>query len=278
MKILCSGLLCLSCFFAGAQNLSFTAFGGYANYQGDLQEKRFTAKQSHAAFGAGLLYEITDKLNARANVTLGKISAADALGQKNKDRNLSFSSPITDVHLGLEYNFLNIYEKGFSPYVFGGISYFHFRPSAIDSLGNKVYLQPLGTEGQGFYEDRKKYKLGQFSLPFGAGVKLALGDNVRIGVEVGMRKTNTDYLDDVSKTYVDKNLLAANNGEQAVSLAYRGDELKNGTGYPADGAQRGGSKYKDWYYFTGLTFSIRLPGKGEMGGGRKKYGCPVNVQ
>lgn len=266
----------LFAFSANAQNLHLTAFGGFANYQGDLQEKKFTSKQGHPAFGAGLLYEISDHFDARLNATMGKIGADDKLGTKNKDRNLSFSSPITDVHLGLEYNFLNIYDKGFTPYIFAGISYFHFKPSTIDSTGNKVYLQPLGTEGQGFYDGREKYKLGQFSLPFGAGIKLALGDNVRVGLEAGMRKTNTDYLDDVSKTFADQNQLLAHNGQQAVSLAYRGDEVKSGTGYPAEGAQRGSPKYKDWYYFTGVTFSIRL--QGNKAGRKSGYGCPVNVR
>ena len=42
-------------------------------------------------------------------------------------------------------------------------------------------------------------------------------------------------------------------------MAFRSDELKGSTAtYPDDGAVRGGSKYEDWYYFTGLKISLRL--------------------
>jgi hypothetical protein len=42
-------------------------------------------------------------------------------------------------------------------------------------------------------------------------------------------------------------------------MAYRGGELKNGAPYPADGAFRGNSKHKDWYYMSGLRVTIALP-------------------
>jgi hypothetical protein len=266
---------------ASAQKLHVTIFGGFANYQGDLQAKRFTLDQSHPAFGAGLLYEISEKLYARANVTFGKLTGDDKKNAKNIARNLSFSSPISDIHLGLEYNFYSLYERAITPYIFAGISNFSFRPSALDSAGNKVFLQPLSTEGQGFYKNRKPYKLNQFAIPFGGGLKFAFSDNFRIGVEVGLRKTNTDYLDDVSTTFVDEGLLLANRGPKAVELAFRGDELKSGLSYPVDGAQRGGEKYKDWYYFGGINLAIRLHGSGNggsgKGGGKYKTGCPARV-
>jgi Domain of unknown function (DUF6089) len=266
---------------AQAQKLHVTVFGGFANYQGDLQDKRFTFDQSKPAFGAGLLYEITEKIYARANVTFGKLSGDDKNNAKNSVRNLSFSSPVSDIHFGLEYNIFSLYERDFTPYVFAGISNFSFKPSALDSAGNKVFLQPLSTEGQGFYQNRKPYKLNQFAIPFGGGLKFAFSDNFRIAVEVGLRKTNTDYLDDVSTTFVDEGLLLANRGPKAVELAFRGDELKSGLSYPAEGAQRGGEKFKDWYYFGGINLAIRLNGGGNGGGGRGggkyKTGCPTKV-
>lgn len=280
MKIFLTCLSAIFSFVLQAQNLSVTAFGGYSNYKGDLQEKNFTATKAHPAYGAGLLYELSNKLSARANFTTGKISAADKDGSKNQNRNLSFSSPITDIHLGAEYNLFNIYERGFTPYVFAGISYFHFNPSALDTSGKEVFLQPLGTEGQGFYAGRKKYSLNQFSLPFGAGAKLALGDNIRVGFEVGFRKTLTDYLDDVSTTYADKNLLTINNGQRSAELAFRGDELKGTVRtYPPAGEQRGQPKFKDWYYFTGLSLSFRLGANAGNGSnkGKAKTGCPGTV-
>ncbi|MCW3090899.1 MAG: hypothetical protein JWP81_1968 [Ferruginibacter sp.] len=267
--------------FAHAQNLHITLFGGISNYQGDLQPKRFTFRQSNAAAGAGLLYEITPKLYARANVTFGRLKGDDKISGLYLNRNLSFSSPITDVHLGLEYDLLNLYDRSFTPFVFAGISAFHFNPSTLDSTGAKVFLQPLGTEGQGFFAGRTKYNLTQLSLPFGGGFKFALSENIRVRVEMGLRKTFTDYLDDVSSTYADPVLLLQNNGQQALDLAFRGDELKgSGTPYPAVNSMRGNAGSKDWYYFAGVGVSFRLAPRFDNGGrggaGKSKTGCPVS--
>lgn len=280
-KIYLSILTLAIAFNSSAQRLFVTAFGGFSNYQGDLQDKRFTLNQAHPAGGLGLAYEITSKLAARANFTYGNISGDDKQTPRNAVRNLNFTSPITDIHLGLEYYILDPYSYRLSPYVFAGISRFSFNPYSNDTLGRKVYLQPLSTEGQGFYQDRKKYQLSQFSIPFGGGLRFSLSDNMRLGVEAGLRKTNTDYLDDVSTTYVDQSLLNANRGQLAVDMAYRSDELKTGLSYPAGGTQRGSAKNKDWYYFTGITLHIRLGNSGDggsgSGGGRYKTGCPTNI-
>lgn len=279
MKPSILALLIFTAFSSNAQNLSVTLFGGMANYQGDLQDKWITTSQADYAVGAGVSYELTNKLSLRGNVTFAKIGASDSKGSRNTNRNLSFTSPLRDIHIGAEYSLLDIYETGFTPYIFAGISYFHFNPSTIDTSGKKVFLQPLGTEGQGFYDGRKKYNLNQFAIPFGGGVKLALGDNIRLGFELGLRKTNTDYLDDVSSTFADETLLLQNNGQQAVSLSYRSDELKGSTStYPAAGTQRGNVKLKDWYYFSGITMSFRLQGLYGGGGGKSKLGCPANVR
>jgi Domain of unknown function (DUF6089) len=265
--------------FAGkTQRLSATIFAGAGNYQGDLQPRRFTFNQSHFAIGAGVLYELTEKLYARANFTYSTLSGDDKKNNLNSTRNLNFTSPVLDIHLGGEYHFFSLYEISITPYVFAGVSFFHFNPKAVDSNGNKITLQPLSTEGQGFYQGRKVYNLNQFAIPFGGGLKMVLSEKIRVGVELGLRKTFTDYIDDVSTTYVDRNLLLANRGSQAVDLAFRGDELKTGLTYPADGTQRGGAKFKDWYYFTGVQVSYLLgTGSGGKGGGKSKTGCPSKV-
>jgi opacity protein-like surface antigen len=271
-KLVASVIFAMVFFSTYAQKLHLSIFGGLSNYQGDLQEKRYTFNQSHPAFGIGVLYEVTDNLFARANVTVGQLSGDDAEGTKNITRNLNFSSPITDYHIGLEYNFFNLYESRATPYVFAGISYFSFNPYTKDG-GTKVYLQPLSTEGQGFISGREKYKLSQFSIPFGGGVKFSLSDNLRIGIEVGVRKTNTDYLDDVSTAFVDKNILLINRGQRAVDFAFRGDDLNAGLVYPAEGTPRGNAKNKDWYYFSGITLAFRLG----TGGSKNGIGCPRAV-
>lgn len=253
-------LLTASSQLAHAQKLQLNVFGGFSNYQGDLQDKRFTTKQAHAAYGGGVIYDIDNHFSARANVTAGKISGNDRYGV-NKQRNLNFTSYITDYHLGIEYKLFDFDVHYLTPYVFAGVSYFRFDPYTTNAAGAVVYLKQLSTEGQGFYSDRKPYKLGQISIPFGGGLKWAVKDNFIIGAEVGLRRTNTDYLDDVSTTYVYQDLLLAKKGLQALELAYRGDELSHSNTYPAAGEQRGSPKSKDWYYFGGINLIFRLPSK-----------------
>jgi hypothetical protein len=119
------------------------------------------------------------------------------------------------------------------------------------------------------------YKLTQFAIPFGAGVKLRLTDNIIVSYELGMRKLFTDYLDDVSTSYADPALLSAARGTTAVQMAYSGGELKNGSAvYPAGGAIRGNPKLKDWYYMHGLTISIGLHTRSRG----SRYDCPPDVR
>lgn len=259
------------------QNLHINLFGGVSNYNGDLQPKKLSLKGFQPAFGAGLLYEITGRFTARLMFTHGTLKAADKDGILNVSRNLSFSSPVNEFHFGVEYDILNLYETSITPYLFTGVAVYLFNPSAIDSMGNKILLQPLGTEGQGFYLNRKKYSLTQLSLPIGGGIKLALTPNVRLRVEAGLRKLFTDYLDDVSTTYANPDELLINNGPKAVELAFRGGEIKQGAVYPAAGAIRGNPKSKDWYYFAGLAISFRIQSEYGPRSGRSQLGCPLPV-
>jgi hypothetical protein len=104
-----------------------------------------------------------------------------------------------------------------------------------------------------------------------------MSENLQLGLEFGFRKLFTDYLDDVSGNYADSAILFAARGAQAVALAYRGDELPGGPGYPDSETQRGNPKMKDWYYMTGIRISYLL-GTGSRGtSGKRKSGCPVNV-
>jgi hypothetical protein len=101
-----------------------------------------------------------------------------------------------------------------TPYVFVGVAVYHFNPYAYDTTGKKVYLQPLSTEGEGLpqYPGRKEYALTQLAIPFGGGIKFRITDRVVLAYEIGMRKLFTDYLDDVSNTYVSETVLLAAKG------------------------------------------------------------------
>jgi len=258
-------------------------FGGFSNYIGDLQSKAYTTQQSNGSFGAGLQYDLTGHLSFLSNLTYGRISAADGYSSKAdlKARNLNFESVIGEWNLLAEYNILDLEKHKLTPYVFAGIAIFHFNPYAYDTTGKKVYLRPLSTEGEGLaqYPGRKPYVLTQFSIPFGGGIKFRISDRVVLAYEIGMRRTSTDYLDDVSSTYVSRTALLAARGPEAVEMAYRGNEVKGGAGYPPDGEVRGNPKRKDWYYMSGLRVTIAL-NSGWMSMHRRHSGvidCPKKV-
>ncbi len=197
----------------------------------------------------------------RVGISIAQIEGAD---RYNRDylqpRNLSFYSNIKEIYTGLGVNMLDLSNNRFTPYVYGGIALYHFNPWTYDNTGAKVFLKPLSTEGQGLsqYPSQKPYRLTQLAIPFGIGAKYAINDCMYLGMEFSQRKTFTDYLDDVSSFYVDEDVLLQEKGPLAVSLAYRGDELPNGAGYPSHGTQRGTKTEMDWYYFLGVTFEMKI--------------------
>jgi opacity protein-like surface antigen len=282
-------LLCFLFFIsqAAVAQLHVGVFAGGASYMGDLNDKPF--KRTKPAIGASLNYEVSDRFMLRSGITFGRVEGGDQYSgteQQKQIRNLSFKSDITELSLMGELTAFNLYNIRWSPYAFAGIAFYHFNPYVTDSLGTDVFLQPLSTEGQGLaeYPNRKPYKLNQWAIPFGAGIKYNLSDNVRLGFELGFRRLFTDYLDDVSTSFVDENILLAGRGSQAVAFSYRGDEVAGelpsypDNGYPAKDAQRGNPKTKDWYYFTGLHLTFRIGGgygRTDASKKSKSYGCPV---
>lgn len=265
-----------------SQNIHFDFYGGAAFYEGDLQSKRLNFNQAKPAVGLGLSYDITRKFIVRGAANFIKLTGKDEIKGDVKGtsfRNLSFNSNILEAQLALEYNIFDIEERGFTPYVFGGIAAFHFNPYSHDSSGNKVFLRALTTEGQGLtqYPDKKLYNNKQLAIPFGGGVKLALSSKIQAGLEIGLRKLFTDYLDDVSGSYADSTILAGARSSQAAAFAYRGSQIPGTLGYPAEGSQRGNPKFKDWYYTVGLKVSYMLNSTNGQKSKRSKTGCPQNV-
>jgi hypothetical protein len=264
---------------ASAQPWAIDLFAGTANYQGDLQEKRYTMANSKMALGLGASYAYNGHFRVRGLLTFAKLTADD---KDNSDpalvaRNLNFFTNITEFSLTLHYDILDLKYNRVTPYIFAGVGVFHFNPYTYDSTAGRVYLKPLSTEGQGLsaYPDRKPYSLTQFNLPFGGGIKFRVSDGVMIAWEIGLRKTSTDYLDDLSTTYVDQFDLLNERGQTAVDVAWRGDEVKtNPQLYPPGGTIRGGPDFKDWYYFSGITASFNIDVSSASPNKKGSTACP----
>lgn len=264
-----------------AQRWHLGLSGGAANYQGDLQAKRIDFEQAGPVGGLSLEYELMYKVNLRAQFSFGKIQAYDQFSADKSlaQRNLNFQSELAEFSITGVYHLFSINERRFTPYIFGGLAVYHFNPYTKDAFNNYYHLRPLSTEGQGLpeYPDRQPYNLTQLAIPFGGGVKLALSDRFILSGELGLRKLFTDYLDDVSTTYVDPFILQLRRGTKALELSYRGDELPGGNPlYPSLDQPRGSPKSKDWYYFTTATLQYRL-GAGnsrESRSRRRQVACP----
>ena len=275
-KLILVGLLIPS--LLQAQRWHLNLYGGFSNYSGDLQNKMFTLDQSYFSFGAGAQYDLTPKFSLLANAVYGHVGASDFYNKPSlQSRNLSFQTQIYEGSVLAEYNFLDITKNRFTPYIFAGVGAFYFNPYTYDSTGHQVYLHPLSTEGEGLaqYPNRKPYNLFQVAIPFGGGVKLRVSNDVVIAYEINFRKLFTDYLDDVSTSYVDQANLLAARGPKAVELAYRSGEVKGGNPtYPVDGTKRGGSDAKDWYYTSGIRISIAINNRRDPYYGRGSTECP----
>ena len=248
-------------FNAKAQVVSSTEIGimgGGSYYLGDINSNHFDYMMPSG--GIVIRKNIDRRIVVKGELLLGYIRADDARNTNDTvklNRNLHFRSPIYELSGQVEFNFLP-YETGnslypFTPFIFAGVSLFRFNPKAEATNGEWVALQPLGTEGQGTtsFQDRKKYAITQFSIPMGGGFKIAVNKTFNIILEYGIRKTFTDYLDDVSTSYIGGNL---------IDMSPLGIEMsdKSLNGPQAKGFQRGDSKDNDWYTFTGITLSFKI--------------------
>ena len=261
------------------QRLYIGLFGGITNYKGDLGSSVIPSK-ANGIGGFSMLFQLNHRMIIRTEFNYGKVHGSDQVSVKTRSRNLDFTSKISEAAIQFEYILFDLYEYKLSPYVFAGIGTFKFSPYTFDSKGNMIMLAEQSTEGQGFYKDRKDYNLQKLCIPFGGGLQWALSDRQRLAFEIGLRKTNTDYLDDVSTTYIDQNILSQKKGGTASAIAYRGDELPGGKPYPADGSVRGNPKNKDWYMFSGISYRFSLQPKFRQRtytykSRRSKTSCPV---
>ncbi len=253
-------------FIAGSsygQKWEMEIVGGLMGYQGDLTQRHLAIRTLRPATGFNLKYNIENSFIIRGGIAWGKVTGNDKYNKQAdlEARNLNFQSNIVEASLCVELNLVEPEIFYAYPYLFGGIGVFHFNSYTHDKDDKKTYLRPLSTEGQGMaeYPGRKPYSQTQFCLPFGAGWKLNINKRWDFIYEIGYRFLFTDYLDDVSKTYIDPEILANNKGPKAVELAYRGKNYPNGAPFAQkNGDQRGNSKIKDWYFINGVKLLFHL--------------------
>jgi hypothetical protein len=260
------------------------ATGGMMNALTDLGGKKGVGKNfikdlrwktTSPSYGFYLLANYQDKICIRLEGTFGQVKGYDSILKKvasstfgRYERNLSFRSRIAEFHLGVEIHpllFKN-YDTDefpiFSPYFVGGAGIFTFDPEA-QLNGTWHRLQPLSLEGQGFkeYKERKPYQLTQFNLIAGAGIKYQISPLIAARLEFLQRKLFTDYLDDVSTSFINPSLFAnyLTPGKAAIAqkLYNRTPEIIPND-VPYTNEERGDPKDNDSYFTIQLKLGITL--------------------
>jgi Domain of unknown function (DUF6089) len=288
----------LSVFFLFAQSIviaqSRLEVGGLVGgsaYQGDILGGTVSeiAPNIHGSASVQAAYFFNDYIGVRLGAGMGKMSGSDKFAESpwRKERNLSFESNVTQFGARIEYNitgFNPAMDKNFTIFPFVGYHHLFFNPMA-EYKGKLYELQPLGTAGQGLakYPERKPYKLNTGSICFGGGMRVAIVEQLSLGLEFSAFRTFTDYLDDVAGYYVPYTDILQETGNQvAAALSNREGEYKGSDQIvlkkTTDG--RGNLKVFDYYYQFGITvmynFYDPFGQKAKTGFGKKKKtrNCP----
>lgn len=236
---------------------------GVAHYRGDIPTNHMDLAQYSLAGSFFWRYNYNPWIAARVSLSGGSFSAFDpepsSFGSSISSRNLSFKSEFVELGLQYEWNItgLDIHTgRRLSPYLFVGINGFYFNPTTV-MHGDQIALQPLGTEGQMLNAEGKGYHLYQIGIPMGVGFKYTLSPRCHLGLEFGMRKTFTDYIDDVSGAYPEMEEMM-NMNPLAARLADRSAEIIGGKPLNTKGAMRGNPKKMDIYFVHQFSLSVTL--------------------
>ncbi|MGC1241129.1 MAG: DUF6089 family protein [Chryseosolibacter sp.] len=231
------------------------------NYYGDLAPNpgRFSTDISFTRPALGLTFSqrLGPRYSISAGLMYGTLRGSDFTSADPNDlengkfrylRNLSFRNRIKELSaLAIFDLFENqatyLSRIKWTPYAFGGLAVFHHNPQAIApavgldnqplaEAGQWVNLRKLGTEGQyanllatDANDGLKPYNLIQLAIPFGVGLRFKVHEVVDFSAEIAFRYLFTDYIDDVSRNYVDLGVL---DSELARALSYRSNEITGG--------------------------------------------------
>lgn len=265
-------LLILSCisvvFFAQAnkydKSKEIGLLAGTAYYLGEVNPYQHFGTQLKTCGGLSFRNNFNKRWTFKTSVLFGQVYAYDSESDSEwiRNRNLHFRNQFIETSMQFELNYFS-YQIGshdwISPYLFMGLAYTNMKPQA-NYKGNWYELQPLGTEGQGTSLGGDKYNTNIFALPLGVGIKFNIYAIFGFSMEWGVRRTFTDYFDDISGKYVDPEILQDENGTTASVLADQSLVKMRADGSNT-GLQRGDPGRKDLYFFALGSLNIRIDKK-----------------
>lgn len=246
---------------------------GGANRIGTHFYRDYEFVMTRPALHLGVRYYIPESRWAGTfNIVYARVAGRDNLTKDpyRENRNLNFRSYILEFSVQGEYYFrkkqtgarysirevVGAKQVNMDWYLFAGIGGFWFNPKGQYN-GNWYALQPLHTEGQTLLPTRKAYHRFTGCVPIGLGGKYGINNQISVGFEAGFRYTFTDYLDDVSSTYVDPAvLLGGPKGQLSANLA--DPSLGTIPGQTTVGEQRGDPRHKDVYMMLLFNVNYKL--------------------
>ncbi len=245
---------------------------GAGHYFGDLNTR---AALNRPKFSGGIFFikQFNNYIGLKLAANYAQLGYSDiySKNEAQKRRNLSFNTSIWELSASGNFNFFK-YIPGvegyhYTPYVSLGVGIFSYDPYAYLN-GQKYYLRPLGTEGQGsaLYPNRKQYSTMAVCFPLAVGFKYSWNENINLFAEVGYRFTNTDYLDDVSTSYAGPSAFPPlPNGQPSAAFLLQDRSYETGTPIGIKDRQRGNSQQKDAYVLAQIGISFNLT----------SYRCPT---
>lgn len=243
---------------------------GGADQVGTDYMKDLVISTTRPSLMVGIRFKHTTQLASKFTVTWGIVAGDDANTEEphRQARNLNFRAHIAEVGYNFEFylrkekrghrfklrGVRGIKKMAIYPYGFFGIAGFFFNPQSKVN-GNWQSLHQYGTEGQNISPTRQTYNRFQLAIPIGGGLKWAIDRRWLVGIEYGLRKTFTDYIDDVSTTYYPNDEIRNAYGTTAALAA----DPTQGTWLGAGSyLQRGDPTDNDSYMFLLINANYKL--------------------
>jgi len=254
---------------------------GGANTYGDLVDTKFLKlSNTNLSYGLYLRYNADRNFSLRANFWQGQLSGSDLDSEALADRGLTFESPLTEISIVGEWDFLGNrryddrgrFRRTISPFVFAGFG----------AGLTKTQVDFSNLNGDEEKQEEARIDLSNqrdlhITFPMGLGVKADLSRDLLLSVQMGLRPVFNDYLDGVS--------IVANENRNdwysigSIALAYRfgsKDRDKDGFADKNDAcpSQAGPQEYMGCPDTDGDGISDQFDSCPDMAGIANANGCP----
>lgn len=248
-------------------NLGASSYLGEMGGGGAILGNEFGA--TRYGLGGFIRYKLTPKIAVKSALNLINISGSDenSLTPTRRARNLTFKNNLIELAFTGELTVYRVndvggsgrYNSDLNLYLFAGLAGVYSNPRGQDeNTGDWVSLRQLQSEGV-------SYSSFSIAIPFGMGFYYSLKRKYRIGLEFGLRRSFSDYLDDTSTRYAN-DYDGITNKTTPEKIAEVNEEF--GTDLEVSnfstGTKRGSSGVVDYYATATVNFSWAIRGKSKF--------------